>query len=72
MFCRFLKVTIATSNFMNEVYNGGFLPEFIVSRLREIIALVWDYVYETRKYKAKTSSKNISETEIWNLSAMKH
>ena len=31
---------------MNEVYNGGFAPEFSVSMLQKIIALVWDYVYE--------------------------
>ena len=29
MFSRFLKVAIATSNWMNEVYNGGFSPEII-------------------------------------------
>ena len=46
-FSRFLKVAIATSNFMNEVYNGGFAPEFSVSMLKGTIALVWDYVYET-------------------------
>ena len=41
---------------MNEVYNGGFAPEFSVSMLQKIIALVWDYVYETRKLK-KTAEK---------------
>ena len=40
MFSRLLKVAIATSNFMNEVYNGGFLPEFSVSVSKEIIKLV--------------------------------
>ena len=40
MFSRFLKVAIATSNFMNEVYNGGFSPVFSVSMLKEIITLV--------------------------------
>ena len=49
IFSRFLKVAIATSNFMNEVYNGGFAPEFSVSMLKETIALVKDYVTETRK-----------------------
>ena len=49
IFTRFLKVAIATSNFMNEVYNGGFAPEFSVSMLKETIALVKDYVTETRK-----------------------
>ena len=37
---RFLKVAIATSGFINEVNNGGFSPEFSVSMLKEIIALV--------------------------------
>ena len=50
-FSRFLKVAVATSNFMNEVYKGRFSPEFSVSVLKEIIALVWDYVYETRNWK---------------------
>ena len=34
---------------MNDVDNGGFLPEFRVSMLKEIIALVCEYAYETRK-----------------------
>ena len=37
---------------MNEFYNGGFSPEFSVSVFKEIIALVGDYVSETR---SKTS-----------------
>ena len=49
IFSRSFKVAIATSNFMNEVYNGGFAPEFSVSMLKETIALVRDYVSETRK-----------------------
>ena len=49
LFRRSFKVAIATSNFMNEVYNGGFAPEFSVSMLKETIALVRDYVSETRK-----------------------
>ena len=40
IFSRFIKVAIPTSNFMNEVYNGGFSPEFSVSMLKENIALV--------------------------------
>ena len=40
MFSKFLKLAIATSKFMNEVYNGGFSHEFSVSMLQEII-----YVY---------------------------
>ena len=47
----FLKVAIATSNFMNKVYNGGFSPEFRVSMLKEIIRLVREYVCETRNKK---------------------
>ena len=42
---------------MNEVYNGGFPPEFSVSMLKEVIALVRDYVSETRKYKVKLAVK---------------
>ena len=49
MLRRFLKVDIAKSNFMNEVYNGGFSPMFSVSLLKVMVALVWEYVYETRK-----------------------
>ena len=44
IFSRFLKVAIATSYFMNEVYNGGFAPEPSVSMLKETIALV-DIMY---------------------------
>ena len=41
MLSRLVKVAIKTSNFMNEVYNGGgFSPEFRVSMLKEIITLV--------------------------------
>ena len=52
IFSRFSKVAIATSNLMNEFYNGGFSPEFSVSVFKEIIALVGDYVSEIR---SKTS-----------------
>ena len=40
IFSGFLKVAIATINFMNKVYNGGFVPEFSLSMLKEIVALV--------------------------------
>ena len=40
IFSRFLKVAIVTSNLMNDVYNGGFLPEFSISMLKETIVLV--------------------------------
>ena len=49
VFSRFLKVAIVTSNFINKLYNGKFAPEFSVSMLKETIALVRDYVSETRK-----------------------
>ena len=39
--------------------------------LKETIMPVWDYVYETRKWKAKLA-ENICQIEIWNLSPMKH
>ena len=38
MFSRFLKVAIATSSFMNEVYNGGFSPGFSFKSLKWIPA----------------------------------
>ena len=44
IFSRFSKVAVATSNFMNEFYNGGFSSEFSVSMLKEVIVLVRDYV----------------------------
>ena len=42
-------MAIATLNFMNEIYDGGFAPEFSVLMLKESMALVRDYVSETRK-----------------------
>ena len=42
---------------MNKVYNGGLTPEFNVSMLKEIIALVEDPVIETKKQKAKLAEK---------------
>ena len=35
MFSRFLKIAIATSDFMNEVYNSGFSPELSVSMFQK-------------------------------------
>ena len=49
IFSRFLKVAIAMLNFMNEIYDGGFAPEFSVLMLKESMAVVRDYVSETRK-----------------------
>ena len=40
MFSRFLNIVIATSNVMHEVYDGGIPPEFSVSMLKIIIALL--------------------------------
>ena len=68
IFSRFLKVAIATTNFMNEVYNGGFAPDFSVSMLKETITLVWDYVHETREWKAKLAEKYMSKRNIKSFS----
>ena len=46
---RFLKTAIAASDFMKEVYNGGFASKFSVAMLKKTIALVRYYVSETRK-----------------------
>ena len=64
IFSRLLKVAIATSNFVNEVYNGGFAPEFRVSMIKETIALVGDYVFETREWKAKLAEKYIGKENM--------
>ena len=40
-FSRFLKKAIATSNFINEDYNGKFESEFIFSMLKETIKTVF-------------------------------
>ena len=42
---------------MNEVYNGGFSPEFSVSMFKEIFPLVLDYVQEIKEWKAKLVEK---------------
>ena len=42
---------------MNEVFNGGFAPEFNVSMSKKTIAVVRGYVSETRKEKAKLAEK---------------
>ena len=64
----FLRVAIATSNFLNEVDNGGFAPEFSVSMLKETIALVRDYVTETRKYKARLAENYILKQNMKSFS----
>ena len=63
MFSRFSKVAIGTSNFLSELYNGGFAQEFSVAMLKEIIVLVRDYVSETRKSEEKPA-ENIYENEM--------
>ena len=59
IFSRFSEVAIATSNFMNEFYNGRFLSEFSISMLKQIVVLVLDYISETRKQEAKLAEKYI-------------
>ena len=53
---------------MKKVYNGGFVPQFSVSMLKEIIALVGDYVPETRKYKPKLSEKYMKNRNMKSFS----
>ena len=57
LFSGFWKVTVATSNFLIEVHNDGFAPEIKDLMLKETIALVRDYIYETRKEKVKQTKK---------------
>ena len=42
---------------MSEIYNGGFVAEFNVSMLKETVAVVPDYICETRGKKAKLAEK---------------
>ena len=42
---------------MNEVYDDRFAPDFRVSVLRKIIALIQSYMYKYRKQKAKLAGK---------------
>ena len=44
IFSRFLKVAIATSNFMNEVYNGGFFIVFVVVIIIIIIIIIIHFI----------------------------
>ena len=57
IFSRFLKVAIPTSSFISEANNGRFAPKFSVSLLEETIALVQDFVSETRKNSRKINVK---------------
>ena len=49
MFSRVLNVAIATSNFMREIYGGGFAPDFSAAMLKETIVLVQEYISENKK-----------------------
>ena len=49
IFSRFFVVTIATSHFLNEVYNSGFASGFSVLVFKKTTVAVQSYVYETRK-----------------------
>ena len=49
IFSKFLKVAMARSSFMKEMYHARFVPEFSVSVLKEIIALVESCLYEAMK-----------------------
>ena len=42
---------------MKEIYKSEFAPGFIFSTLKENIALVWDYVCKTKKWKVKLAKK---------------
>ena len=53
---------------MKKVYHDGFVPQFSVSMLKEIIALVGDYVPETRKYKPKLSEKYMKNRNMKSFS----
>ena len=60
IFSIFLKVAIATSNFMNEFYNSGFAPEFSVSRNDRASSrsCIWN-----EEIKSKTSGKIYIKTK---------
>ena len=49
MFSRVLKLALATSDFMNKLYNDRFAPEFSILVLKEIG--VRSYVYEIENKK---------------------
>ena len=64
IFSSFLKVAIATSNFMNKVYDSGFGADFKESNLREIITLIQSYLHETSKSKTKLTGKYIRNEKL--------
>ena len=53
MLSRLLRVSLATSNFKIEVYNGRFAPKFSVLTLKEVSALVQNYVKKLGAKKKK-------------------
>ena len=64
IFSSFLKVAIATSNFMNKVYDSGFGADFRESNLREIITLIQSYLHETSNSKTKLTGKCIRNEKL--------
>ena len=59
MFCTFSKVAIATSNFMNEFYNGGFAQDFIVSMLKKNHRASSRLCIRNEEIRSKTCRKHI-------------
>ena len=45
---RLFKASTTMSNFMNKEFNGDFSSEFSVLMLKEVIAIILEYVYETK------------------------
>ena len=67
IFARSLKMAIATSIFMNERYDDGFAPEFSISVLKRIMALVPSYICETKEIKSnmKLGQKKQNQWKIY-------
>ena len=63
IFSRFSQVAIATSNFMNEFYNGGFTPEFSVSMLTETNCTSSRLCIWNEEIKSKSSGKIYMKTK---------
>ena len=62
IFNRFLKVTIATSNFLKVFHNDGFWPEFSVSMLKKP-SRQFEITYLNLGNKKQNQQKNIYEIE---------
>ena len=58
MFSRFSKLDIATSNFQNEFYNGGYVQEVSVAMLKEIIQ------FEIMSLKRENQKKSLQKIDI--------